>query len=351
MYCSLAYTLGVSLQMVRPSLVDACKNAELFFCLYARGWNDPARCNSGSSRLLGFLTTLPGLFRLGQCIRRYHDTRMVFPHVANAFKYLCTVIFYMTLSLYRIQQANYPDPDNGQQSIPNATLTLKAIFVLFATINSIYVTLWDILIDWSLGHFKAEWPLLREPLGFNWPVFYYVAMILDPPLRFNWLPYVLVAGELQHSALLSFFVALTEIFRRSFWSLIRVENEHMTNVGMFRASRDIPLPYNVRDAEESAAEDEEDEEGEERGERAEEERPPRYTEPEAQTDPSLRPMSTPRRLGRALTMAHAHDFERRKPQEMSSDEEDDEDEEDEAEEARQAAEEEEREEIERGVRT
>lgn len=29
------------------------------------------------------------------------------------------------------------------------------------------------------------------------------------------------------------------------WSLFRVENEHCTNVGRFRASRDVPLPYDV----------------------------------------------------------------------------------------------------------
>ena len=29
------------------------------------------------------------------------------------------------------------------------------------------------------------------------------------------------------------------------WTLFRVENEHCTNVGRFRASRDVPLPYDI----------------------------------------------------------------------------------------------------------
>ena len=29
------------------------------------------------------------------------------------------------------------------------------------------------------------------------------------------------------------------------WTLFRVENEHCTNVGRFRASRDVPLPYEI----------------------------------------------------------------------------------------------------------
>ena len=68
-------------------------------------------------------------------------------------------------------------------------------------------------------------------------------MILDPILRFNWIFYAFFSSELQHSALLSFLVGFSEICRRGIWTLFRVENEHCTNVGRFRASRDVPLPY------------------------------------------------------------------------------------------------------------
>ncbi|KAL2354674.1 EXS family-domain-containing protein [Cryomyces antarcticus] len=74
---------------------------------------------------------------------------------------------------------------------------------------------------------------------------YYVAMIVDPIIRFNWIFYVIFDERLQITALLAFFVALTEVCRRGVWTLFRVENEHCTNVGRFRASRDIPLPYEL----------------------------------------------------------------------------------------------------------
>ena len=70
-------------------------------------------------------------------------------------------------------------------------------------------------------------------------------MVLDPILRFNWIFYAIYASELQHSAVLSFFVAFSEVCRRGMWTLFRVENEHCTNVGRFRASRDVPLPYEI----------------------------------------------------------------------------------------------------------
>lgn len=86
---------------------------------------------------------------------------------------------------------------------------------------------------------------LRDVLGYKHPWVYYLAMILDPLLRFNWVLYALFSNDLQHSALLSFFIAFSEVLRRGIWTLFRVENEHCTNVGRFRASRDVPLPYEI----------------------------------------------------------------------------------------------------------
>ena len=78
-------------------------------------------------------------------------------------------------------------------------------------------------------------------------------MVLDPLLRFNWIFYAIYSHDLQHSALLSFGVSLSEVCRRGIWSLFRVENEHCTNVGRFRASRDVPLPYDIHPPSETAS--------------------------------------------------------------------------------------------------
>ena len=126
------------------------QNLELFFCLYANGWNNPGQCNSTHSRLLGFFSTVPGIWRALQCIRRYYDTRNAFPHLVNCGKYTFTILFYMSLSLYRVHQND----------------SLKALFITCATINSVYcckslsehpyhdmmligVAVWDLCMDWS----------------------------------------------------------------------------------------------------------------------------------------------------------------------------------------------------------
>ncbi|KAL8688103.1 MAG: hypothetical protein Q9218_005904 [Villophora microphyllina] len=214
MYCSLTYAMG---------------NLELFFCLYANHWNSPAQCNSNHSRLLGFFSTLPGIWRGGQCLRRYYDTQNAFPHLVNLGKYTFTILCYLTLSLYRIDR----------------TMQLKALFIACATVNSVYCSIWDLAMDWSLCNPYAEHPFLRPVLGYKSPYLYYIAMIIDPLLRFNWIFYVIFTNELQHSALLSFMISLSEVGRRAMWTLFRVENEHCTNVGRFRASRDVPLPYEI----------------------------------------------------------------------------------------------------------
>jgi hypothetical protein len=175
------------------------------------------------------MTTLPGIWRALQCLRRYADTGNKFPHLLNFGKYIATIMFYASLSIYRHDQRP----------------ATRAAFITFATINGVYTSFWDIYYDWSLGDPHAKYPFLRKELGYKKIWWYYVAIVIDPILRFNWVMYTVIPLQLQHSAVTSFCVSLSEIFRRGMWSLFRVENEHCTNVGRFRASRDVPLPYEM----------------------------------------------------------------------------------------------------------
>lgn len=214
MYCSETYSMS---------------QIELFFCLYAHKWNNPAQCNSNHSMLLGFFTTLPAVWRALQCLRRYYDSRNWFPHLANFAKYCGNILYYMTLSLYRL----------------HLTPERKAVFMVFAAFNGIYCSFWDVFMDFSLGNPWSKNFLLRDHLAYRRRWVYYVAMVVDIVLRQQWILYAIFTVDLQHSAAMSFFVALAEVLRRGMWSLFRVENEHCNNVEKFRASRDVPLPYSI----------------------------------------------------------------------------------------------------------
>src|ERR1041385_7285544 len=100
---------------------------------------------------MGFLSALPPIWRLLQCIRRYYDTKSIFPHLFNTAKYATTIMATVTLSMYRIHRSD----------------TYFALFIIFSLLNSVYackspiqtgenspantsVALWDVLMDFSL---------------------------------------------------------------------------------------------------------------------------------------------------------------------------------------------------------
>ncbi|WYZ38346.1 hypothetical protein EsH8_III_000260 [Colletotrichum jinshuiense] len=211
------------------SLTYAMCNIELFFCIYANAWENPAQCNSTHSRLLGFLGALPPIWRFLQCLRRYRDTRNIFPHLVNGGKYTMSILAAMSLSMYRI----------------NNTHGNLAMFITFSTINAIYTSIWDLFMDFSLLQPHSRHWLLRDITGLKkrWP--YYFVMVADPILRFAWIFYAIFTHDTQHSTIVSFLVALAEVSRRGMWTLFRVENEHCANVAQYKASRDVPLPYRI----------------------------------------------------------------------------------------------------------
>jgi len=297
MYCSETYAMG---------------NIELFFCLYAHGWSNPPQCNSSHSRLLGFFSALPAVWRALQCLRRYYDSRNWFPHLANCAKYLCNVLYYMTLSLYRMDK----------------TWDLRALFIFFATINATYCAFWDVAMDWSLGNPYAQHRFLRNNLAYHRIWMYYVAMVLDPILRFQWIFYAIYTSDVQHSTLVSFFVGLAEVFRRAVWMLFRVENEHCNNVGRFRASRDIPLPYSLpgtpKESHEMPRPSDEQAPPSSAATGADVERSPETPGSSLRQRKTRTPAATPveramRRAGTIIGAAHAQDYEKRKRPDMVGD--------------------------------
>ncbi|KAJ5653311.1 SPXN-terminal [Penicillium lividum] len=291
MYCSQSYAMG---------------NIELFFCLYANAWSDPTQCNSSHSRLLGFFTCLPAVWRSFQCIRRYVDTKNAFPHLLNLGKYIFSILYYATLSMYRIDRHT----------------RFQASFITFALLNSVYTSVWDLIMDWSLGNAYAKHPLLRETLAFRRVWVYYAAMVLDVIIRFNWIFYAIFVHDIQHSAVLSFVVSVSEVFRRGVWTIFRVENEHCTNVLLFRASRDTPLPYEIpaTPALDGANADD--------VQLQEQQSTPFMSAGDAEHGtPSIssqfarnrRPSTSIARVGNKVAGAHSHDFERRRlPSYLSS---------------------------------
>jgi xenotropic and polytropic retrovirus receptor 1 len=109
-------------------------------------------------------------------------------------------------------------------------------------------------VDWSLIQFEKDSTklykkLLRENITFH-PIFYFFAIIYNTITRFFWLFVYLLLGT-QGSVLnplglniwINWLSGMLEVIRRGIWNIIRVENEFLNNVGEFRNTKDIPLPF------------------------------------------------------------------------------------------------------------
>ncbi|KAJ1879039.1 Signal transduction protein, partial [Coemansia sp. S17] len=124
----------------------------------------------------------------------------------------------------------------------------RSVWVASAIANSCFTSLWDLLMDWGLFESRTKHRFLRSELKFERTWLYYAAIVTDVILRFVWItqisPSFFSFGHAVHSATVAYIAAVLEVVRRFLWNFLRVENEHVSNCGQFRATTDIPLPFN-----------------------------------------------------------------------------------------------------------
>ncbi|CAD5314527.1 unnamed protein product [Arabidopsis thaliana] len=120
---------------------------------------------------------------------------------------------------------------------------------VFSGLATFYGTYWDIVYDWGLLHRPSKsW--LREKLLVPHKSVYYVAMVVNVVLRLAWLQTVLDFNiSFLHRETMVALIAILEIIRRGIWNFFRLENEHLNNVGKFRAFKSVPLPFNYDEEE------------------------------------------------------------------------------------------------------
>ena len=192
-----------------------------------------------------------------------------------------------------------------------------------------------------MGDPSAKHPFLRKELQYEY-YWYYIAMVVDPLLRFNWIFYVIFAWEVQHASLNSFCIALSEVLRRGMWTMIRIENEHCTNVRLARATINPSMPFTQEERRGSGVdvipeggilhtdsrEESEDRQDEGRSTGAERLRQGVRRVQSHQQKQESPAAQTFRRVGHIMASAHAMDYERKRPPSDGADEDDEDDEDD-----------------------
>lgn len=181
------------------------------------------------------IALLPATGRIFQCIRRYKDTRMWFPHLANMAKYF----FSFGVVLLPILPHKFPN-------------FLK---IMITATASIFSLVWDVVMDFGFFQKGSMYPFLRANLLFKTPLVYYSLILADFVARFLWLSREIIprvapkflASSVNSGGLppiaLGIILAFIEVFRRIMWNFFRVEYEQINNCNCFKAVNDVALPY------------------------------------------------------------------------------------------------------------
>ncbi|XP_019461907.1 PREDICTED: phosphate transporter PHO1 [Lupinus angustifolius] len=189
----------------------------------------PETCHSGRlyMEITYIISFLPYFWRALQCLRRWHDDSDV-NHLANMGKYVSA----MVAAGARITYSRIDNP------------LWFAIVLITSVVATTYQLYWDFVKDWGFLNPNSRNPWLRDDLVLKNKSVYYMSMGLNFLLRVTWVQTVMHfrVGPVQ-SRLLEFFLASLEVIRRGHWNFYRLENEHLNNVGRYRAVKTVPLPF------------------------------------------------------------------------------------------------------------
>ncbi|XXG70575.1 hypothetical protein AAC387_Pa07g0020 [Persea americana] len=212
--------------------VQAIRSLGFYICYY--GWENFKRREDNCTtypvyNIFYFIVAvIPCWARFLQCIRRMFEENDPV-HGYNGLKSFATIIAVVMRTACEMHKGMH-------------WRVMAGISSTIVIIVSIY---WDIVMDWGLLQKNSKNRWLRDELLVSRKSVYFAAMVLNILQRFAWLQSVLgfQVSFLHIKALLATFACL-EIIRRGIWNFFRLENEHLNNVGIYRAFKSVPLPFN-----------------------------------------------------------------------------------------------------------
>ncbi|KAL7132800.1 hypothetical protein ABFS83_12G098500 [Erythranthe nasuta] len=214
------------------SQVQAFRSLQFYVCYY--GWGDYKRrqSNCKSSDVFNtfsfIIAAIPYSWRLLQCLRRLYDEKDAMQGY-NGLKYFSTIVAVSTRTAYTL----------------NKGIGWKIVAWIASVVAAVTSTYWDIVIDWGFFQRNSKNKWLRDKLLISNKSVYYGAIVLNVLLRLAWMQTVMnITVFSLHRQTMVALVASLEIIRRGVWNFFRLENEHLNNVGKYRAFKSVPLPFN-----------------------------------------------------------------------------------------------------------
>ncbi|KAH9764246.1 phosphate transporter PHO1 [Citrus sinensis] len=167
-----------------------------------------------------------------KCARRWFDEYDT-NHLANMGKYVSAMVAAGARLTYT-RQSNY---------------LWFGIVLVTSVVATIYQLYWDFVKDWGFLNPNSRNPWLRDDLILRNKSIYYISIALNVVLRIAWVETVMrFHVTTVQWRMLDFFMASLEVIRRGHWNFYRLENEHLSNVGKFRAVKAVPLPFREMDS-------------------------------------------------------------------------------------------------------
>ncbi|CAH8387602.1 unnamed protein product [Eruca vesicaria subsp. sativa] len=217
------------------SQVQAIRSVQFYICHY--GWGDYKHrkntCTDSDvyNAFLFIVAAVPYVWRLFQCLRRLFEEKNA-EQGYNGLKYFLTIVAVCVRTAYSVVDEDHK-------------FIWRMLAVIFSAIAAIFCTYWDLVLDWGLLNRTSKNRWLRDKLLVPQKKVYFIAMILNILFRFAWLQTVLDFNfSFMHRQTMITVVASLEIIRRGIWNFFRLENEHVNNVGKYRAFKTVPLPFN-----------------------------------------------------------------------------------------------------------
>ncbi|KAG7640348.1 SPX domain [Arabidopsis suecica] len=218
------------------SQAQTLRSIEFYICYY--GWGDFKQrkntCKDSQvfNTFLFIVSAFPFFSRFLQCMRRMLEEKNI-EQGYNGFKYIVIVVAVCLGMAYEV------DDEKDRQII------WRLLGGITSAMAVVFCTYWDLVYDWGLLNRTSKNPWLRDNLLIPHKEVYVLAMILNVVLRFAWMQTVLdIKFESMHTQTVVAVVASLEIIRRGIWNFFRLENEHLNNVGKYRAFKAVSLPFN-----------------------------------------------------------------------------------------------------------
>ncbi|XP_023879244.1 phosphate transporter PHO1 [Quercus suber] len=178
------------------------------------------------------ISFFPYYWRAMQCARRWFEEPKG-EHLGNMGKYVSAMVAAGAKLTYERNKDDH---------------VWFAMVLVTSGVATVYQLYWDFYRDWGLLRSTSTNLWLRDNLILKNKSIYYMSMALNAVLRVAWLETTMKIDKDSEKKLLDFLLASLEVIRRGHWNFYRLENEHLNNVGKYRAVKEVPLPFGEIDS-------------------------------------------------------------------------------------------------------